>query len=318
MIDITISVDDITSVINVFDKIQLMKYIGTGVPPSSPVDPNNYTTLSGIDKINNREGVSDINLSSSHSQYYFTDPSGLGTDWYISRYFNTSNNASSGWSAPVLGETGDLYYNPMYPPEVDYGTSDQLIIAQIRILIGDPVGLRRDYGEEEASSLHSDNKVYQLDEVGWPASINMYGVQYTASTDPVVNGYEFLKFLHPVDTTYTTVSGIEQTIDVWYYTFRNSDRQIMEAYDNTYPPAGLTTANCTQEIYMLQTAYNLLTMETWEVINEDGAQIDDEGSKYDPGPGIKARDKMLEKLRKRLDDAIKFARGPWIGGVRLD
>lgn len=317
MIDITISVDDIDSVLLVFNKIQLMKYTGTGTPPEV-IDESMYTTLSGIDKINNREGVSDIDMSSSYSQYYFTDPSGLGTDYYISRYFNSFPSAESGWSSPILGETGDIFYNPMYPPEISYGSSDQLIIDNIRRLIGDPIGLRRDYGEEEEYSLSADRKVYQLDESGWPASINMYGIQYTSSNDPVVNGYEYLKFTNPISSTYTMISGIEYNTDVWYYTFRNSDRNIMETYDSAYPPAGLTSSNCTSEIYMLQAAYDLLTMETWEVISEDGADIDDEGSKYSPDPGLKARDKMLDKLRKRLDDAIKFARGPYMGGVRID
>lgn len=317
MIDITISVDDITSVILVFDRIQLMKYTGTGVPPST-IDEGVYTTLSGIDKINDREGVSDIYLSSTYSQYYFTDPEGLGTDWYISRYFNTSTSSTSGWSSPILGETGDIFYNPMYPPEVSYGSSDKLVIDHIRRLIGDPIGLRRDYGEEEESSLSSDRKVYTLGEYGWPASINMYSTQYTSSNDPVVNGYEYLKFTNPVSDTYTVVSGIEYNIDVWYYTFRNSDRNIMETYDSAYPPAGLTSSNCTSEIYMLQSAYDLLTKETWEVINEDGSDIDDEGSKYSPDPGIKARNWMLDKLKKRLEESIRFARGPWIGGVRID
>lgn len=317
MIEITITVDDINNVLLVFNKIQLMKYTGAGVPPDV-IDENTYTTLSGIDKINDREGVSDIDMSQSYTQYYFTDPSGLGTDYYISRYFSTSTLAASGWSSPILGETGDIFYNPMYPPEINYGSSDQLVIGHIRRLIGDPIGLRRDHGEEEEYSLSTDRKVYELDETGWPASINMYGTQYTASSDPVVNGYRYLKFTNPITDTYTIVSGIEYNIDVWYYTFRNSDREIMSTYDNSYPPAGLTTTNCTPEIYMLQSAYDLLTMETWEVINEDGSDIDDEGSKYSPAPGIKARDKMIGRLRNRLEAAIKFARGPYNGGVRID
>ena len=317
MIDITISVDDITNVLLVFNKIQLMKYTGVGVPPAV-VDEGDYTTISGIDTINNRTGVSDINISSSYSQYYFTDPTGLGTEWYISRYFNSTTSAVSAWSSPVLGETGDIFYNPMYPPEISYGSSDQRIIDHIRQLIGDPVGLRNDRGEEEESSLSVDRKVYELEETGWCASVNMYGVQYTSSNDPVINGYRYLKFVSPITDEYTVVSGTEYDINVWYYTFRNSDREIMATYDNAYPPSGLTTTQCTPEIYMLVSALNILTMETWEVINEDSALIKDEGTLYDPSEGIKARDKMLDKLKKRLDDAIKAARAPFIGGVLLD
>lgn len=317
MIDITISVDDISSVLLVFDKIQLMQYTGTGVPPSI-VDENEYTTLSGIDTINSRTGVSDINISSSYSQYYFTDPTGLGTDWYISRYYHSTTLAESAWSSPVLGETGDIYYNPMYPPEISYGTSDQLVIDRIRLLIGDPIGLHRCHGDEDNANLHFDNKVYELEETGWPASINMYGTQYTSSNDPVVNGYRYLKFVEAIDTTYTTISGLEQNIDVWYYTFRWADRAIMEAYDATPPPPPLTTVNANSEIYMLACAYDLLSSETWDYVAEDGAVITDEGSKYDPSPGIDARDALLDKIKKRLDDAIHYAKMLGIGGVLLD
>jgi hypothetical protein len=296
MIDITISVDDINSVILVFDKTQLMRYTGTGIPPAI-VDESMYTTLSGIDKINSREGVSDINLSSTYSQYYFTDPSGLGTDYYISRYFHSATSAASAWSSPILGETSDIFYNPMYPVEIAYGSSDRLVIGRIRRLIGDPIGLRRAHGEEEEYNLSSDRKVYQLDESGWPASINMYGTQYTSSNNPVVNGYEYLKFTNSITDIYTVTSGIEYSVDIWYYTFRNSDRQIMEAYDNCPPPPPLSSLNCTSEIFMLSTAYDLLSSEAWENINEDGAKIADEGSSYDPSAGLRARDAMLAKLK---------------------
>ncbi len=92
----------------------------------------------------------------------------------------------------------------------------------------------------------------------------------------------------------------------------------MEAYDNVFPPTPLSTDNCTSEIYMLQTAYDLLTSETWEAISEDGARIVDEGSSYDPSSGLNTRSDMLAKLRKRLDDAIKSVQLLGITGVRLD
>lgn len=317
MISVTISVDDLTNVMTVFDRVQLLRYTGVGTP-SDTINLSEYTTISGVDQISSRSGVSDVLLSTSYSQYYFTDPNGLGTDWYISRYYNEASSASSGWSSPILGENGDIYYNPMYPPEVNYGTADKRIIDRIRIWIGDPIGLSRDYGEGSEANLHPDKKVYQLEDYGWPASINMYNVQYTSKTNPVVNGYEYLKFTNPIDTTKVTVSGVEYTVDVWYYTFRNSDRQIYEAYNTCFPPSPLNETNCTPEVYMLQTAYDLLFMETWEALNEDGAIIKDEADSYNPEPSLKYRADLLGKLKQRLDDAIKSIKLLYSGGVRID
>lgn len=317
MINLTITVDNINDVLKIFDSVEIRRYNKSGVP-DTPIDLVDYVTINGIDQTNHRSGVSDVLLNSNYFQYYFTDPDGTADSWYISRYFNTTTSGSSAWADPVQGESGDLYYDPMYPPEIKYGSADQRIIDRIRILIGDPIGLNREYGPEAASSIHPDGRTYQMDEYGWPASINMYGKQYTETTDPTVNGYKFLKFREAIDTTITTVSGIQYSVDIWYYTFRHSDRQIMEAYDSCPPPTPLNESNCTPEIYMLQTAYDLLTQESWESINEDGAKIVDEGSSYDPSPGIRARSDMLAKLRKRLDDAIKSVKLLGLTGVRID
>ncbi len=317
MINITITVDNITDVLTVFSRVQIRRYSGTDTPPTI-VDISDYETILGIDQVSDRTNVSDVLLSASYTQYYFVDPDGTTDSWYTSRYTNEGETTFSAWSDPIQGELGSLYYNPVYPPEVDYGTKDQKVIDRIRLYIGDPVNLNREFGVEAEASLHPDGRVFEFEEKGWPVSINMYGQQYNSIADPTVNGYKYLRFNQAIDTTVTTVSGIEYTVDLWYYTFRNSDRQIMETFDDCYPPAGLTSTQCTQEIYMLQTAYDLLNSETWESIAEDGATISDEGSSYSPTSGLNLRDKMLAKLRKRLDDAIHTAKAPYTGGVRVD
>lgn len=320
MINLTFTVDNISTVLTVFDTIQIRRYIGTGIPPI-PVDILDYTTLSGSDSINNRTGVSDILLDSRYNQYYFVDPDGTAESWYVSRYFNSSNSSSSAWTDPVLGEPGDIYYDPSYPVEVEYGSADQLIIDRIRLLIGDPIGLNREYGDHAESSIHFDGRTYELDEKGWPAYVNMNGVQFTETTNPSINGYKYLRFTDFIDVPTTVISGgrtIQQGVDIWYYTFRWSDREIMEAYNTTPPPTPLNTSNCTAEIYMLQCAYDLLSSETWEDLTEDGARIQDEGSKYDPEPGLKNREAMLKRLKDRLDAAIKAVTLVGITGVLID
>lgn len=324
---LTFNLGNIDAVIQLYDRIQIRRFTGTP-PPSSTIDLAQYTLVSGIDTINDRgtEGhppkVSDIVLNSRYSQYYFTDTVGTANDWYISRYYNDSDSSSSAWADPILGEAGDMYYNPLFPDEVVYGKEDQLVISRIRTLIGDPKGLRREYGDEAQSSVHSDGKTYEMDEKGWPVSINMNGVQYPRTNDynpsnPSVNGYRFLRFTEYINTT--TWSGCQEYgVDIWYYTFRHSDREIMETYDRCPLPPGLNTTNATSEAYMIYTSIDLLMQEGWEDAIEDGAVIKDEGSHYDPSPGLGYRKTLLAALQKRLDDLINALVLKGITGVLID
>jgi hypothetical protein len=333
MISLTLAVDNLTDVLEIFDTVQLRRYTGDNYP-SSPVTDlvafSEYELIDGTDTISSRDNVSDISLNSSYATYYFTDPDGTDESWYIARYYDSVSTATSAWSDPVQGDPGDLYYNPQFPPEISYGSADQLVIDRIRLWIGDPLGLRREYGEDALSSIHPDGKTYEMDEKGWPAYINMGGLQFTSTDNPSVNGYRYLRFKRYVDdvceecVTYSGVCGedvvknISHGVDVWYYTFRHSDRQIMDAYDNCPPPSPLTSITATSEAYMLQTSIDLLRKELWEDSTEDGAVIKDEGTSYDPEPGLKVRKQLLDDLKKRLDDLIKVTMLSGITGVLID
>jgi hypothetical protein len=299
MIRLNITVDDIDTVIQVYDQIQIQR---------ADYDTGPFATVSGVGPVTLIAGV---------SSYAVDDSTGISSNWYISRYYSTSTTNFSSWSDPVLGESGDLFYNPLFPPELNLGTSQQLTVNRIRTLIGDPVGLRREYGEEAASSIHFDNKTYELDDKGWPASVHMGNEPYNSSTDPTINGYRYLRFSEDISVT-TISGGVEYGVDIWYYTFRWSDREILETYDNTPPPVPLTAANTSAEVYILACAYDLLSNETWEDHIEDGAVIKDEGSHYDPSPGLKGREEMLKRLKKRLDDAIKASTFLANTGVLID
>jgi len=299
MIKLTFSVDSIDTIIQVYNQIQVQRaFAETGL----------FTTISGLGPVSLIAGI---------STYTLNDASGTSSDWYIFRYYSTVTTYASDWSDPVLGEQGDIFYNPLYPDEINYGTAQQLVINRIRRLIGDPVGLRREYGEEALSSIHDDGKTYQFDEKGWPAAIFVNNIGYNTSTDPTVNGYTYLRFNENVSTI-ATISGVSYGIDMFYYTFRFSNREIMEAYDNCAIPIGLTIDTASQEAYMLQTAIDLLFGESLESSVEDGAIIRDEGSLYDPSPGLAARKALIDKLQKRLDDLIKSSVLSGIFGVRVE
>lgn len=338
IVNLTFNVDNITQVVSVFNKIEVRKYkYPETSEPTTPVTDaianSDYETLaSGTDVIGCQSGSSVSNttyveLCSAYDQYYFTDYEGEYYDWYISRYINTGTGATSGWTDPVLGEVGDIFYDPLYPDEVTYGSEDTRIIDRIRRYIGDPKGLRREYGEDAASSIHPDGKTYEMDERGWPALINMRGIPYNNINNPTVNGYRFLRFQDYIDIE-TTITGSNSTpcdpdyythgVDIWYYTFRNSDRQIMDAYDNCPIPAGLTSNTVTTEAYILQTAINILIQENWEDAFEDGAVVTDETTRYDPSPGLRARKDLLDFLQKKLDKLVTHLQLRGIEGVLID
>ncbi len=312
---LSFTVSDVNTVKLIYDYIEVARSDTDSLPATLSGGGGPYALLpgAGLPVVDGHP----IFLETGTTNYSIYDEYGLTTSWYISRYVNYTTSAYSGWSDPVLGEPGDLFYNPLFPPEIAYGTADQLVIDRIRRLIGDPLGLRREYGDEASSSIHFDNKTYELDEKGYPVSVTMAGVQMNDNTDPTINGYRYLRFDEDIATT-TWSGGVEYGVDIWYYTFRWADREIMEAYDTCPPPVGLTTLTATSEAYMLQTAIELLYSEVWHDSGEDGAIIADEGSRYSPEPGLATRRALLDSLQKRLDKLVKSLLLTGITGVLID
>lgn len=329
MIGLNFNVENMDAVLQVYNQIQIIRYTGTEEYPDAPIgEPealSDWITVSGTDDF-----PAPITITLGTTYYQIYDPYGDRSDWFSSRYYNSSTGAISGWADPILGDPGDLYYDPEFPPEISYGSEDKLIIDRIRLLIGDPLGLRREYGDDAMSSIHPDGKTYELDETGWPAFITMGGKTFLDTLNPSVNGYRFLKFQEFIDETCTICSGINNVcgdlvtktiangVDIYYYTFRNSDRQIMAAYDNCPPPIGLTTTSANSSAYILQTAINIITKELLEDANEDGARITDDTTTYDPAIGLNIRKAILDGLKKDLADLVKSLRMSSISGVLID
>lgn len=312
MITLSITVNDVNTVISVgYKKVEIARaHAGDvdidGLPALDVNHGGSYVIQPNLD----------VTLYNNTYIYQKTDDDGLATDWYISRYVTAASGTSS-WSDPILGETGDLLYNPLYPPEIGYDDADQLIINRIRRLIGDPVGLLRECDDDAASSIQPDNRTYEFDEKGWPVSVTLGITPLNSTSTSTMNGYKYLKFDRDITGT-TVVSGVEYGLDVWYHTFRHSDREIMAAYDNCPPPLGLTTTTATSESYMILTAIELIELELWEDSVEDGARIRDEGSFYDPAPGLEVRRKLIDNLQRRLDKLVKTLVLSGISGVLID
>jgi len=316
MISLTFTVDNVDTVLRIYDQIEVIRYTGTDAQPDTPV--GDIVSLTDWTAVSGTGSNVPIQLSSGQSQYHAYDALGNASDWYSSRYISsTDSSVYSGWTDPILGEPGDLYYNPLFPPEIDYGTTDQMIIDRIRVLIGDPKGLNREVGEPESASIMDNNRTYHIEEKGWPVSIRMNDKQYTDIGNPTVNGYRYLTFQEDISQP-VTISGVTYAVDVWYYTFRNSDRQIMAVYESTPPPAGLTTTTATTEAYILAAAIDIVRGELLLDANEDGALVADEGSKYNPTPGLDTRRKLLDELNKKLKDLVKALTLGGITGVLID
>jgi len=318
MIVLSVYVNNISTVMLAYDRIEIRRandeYMTNPIMLTNLGFSNSYITL--------------ISTDSSYRAY---DGDGTENNWYQSRYFDSTTYSggdvnyvgigASGWSEPVRGDAPDLFYYPCRSKEVDMSTEQELVVNEIRRLIGDPLDVNREYGEEAASSIHPDGKTYELDEKGWPLCITMGGQQFLENTDPTINGYRYLIFNDCINVTEIVCSGTcnnTRGVDIWYYTFRHSDREILEAYNNCPPPPPLNASNATSQAYILYTAKRLLQEENWHDAIEDGALIRDEGSTYDPTPGFNFRDDLLDDLNKQLDDLVQSLILRGIEGVRVE
>jgi len=311
-IRLTVIVGNIDQVIQVYDRVEIQR--GDNEVMDNPVALTDLGVVNG--------NLSYITLVPNTTYYYAIDAAGTSNDWYQSRYYlSTTSGVVSGWSEAVRGEGADLFYDPCYPPEISMTDAEKLVVDEIRRLIGDPIDLNREYGEDAASSIHPDGMTYELDEKGWPTCITMGGKQYNESADPTINGYRYLMFEECINITEVVCSGTcdnTRGVDIWYYTFRHSDRQILEAYDSSPPPPPLTAVNATSQAYILYTAKRLLQQENWHDAIEDGADISDEGTRYSPSPGFDFREKLLDDLNKQLDDIVQSLILRGIEGVRVE
>ena len=312
-IRLVVQVPRIEEVMLVYDSIQVQRAENQAM--------NTPVALTDLGLVNGHRSY--MTLVDGTSYYYGTDGTGTSNNWYQSRYFNNtiSGVTPSDWSDSVRGEGADLFYDPCYPSEISMTYNEQLVVSEIRRLIGDPKDVNREYGEDAASSIHPDGMVYEFDERGWPLCITMGGVQYNETANPTINGYRYLMFEQCINVTEVVCSGTcdnTRGVDIWYYTFRHSDREILEAYNESPPPPPLTAANATTQAYVFYTAKRLLQQENWHDSIEDGAKITDEGTLYDPSPGFDFRKKLLDDLNKQLDDTVNGLVLRGITGIRVE
>jgi hypothetical protein len=107
-------------------------------------------------------------------------------------------------------------------------------------------------------------------------------------------------------------SGVQNdVIEIWYHTFKFSDREIYESYIDVIMPPGLSASIVNKDHLILQAAIDLLENMWAEDMVDDGASVRDDQTLYDPSPGLREREKLINQLKKRLqgliDESIKNA-----------
>lgn len=297
MINLTIEVADISVVITMYDQIKIY---------TSDEENGTYTYLDSI------------SLQAGVSIYTYLHLAGTTDTWYKSSYYNITTFVESSLSNAARGSAPSLYHTVSYPQEYDFDADEEIMIRKIRRLIGDIKGLENLYadGTEFCSSILQDGKTIDLGEKGWPVYISINDVEYTSLDDPIVQGYQYLTF------SGTLNSGVQNdVINIWYHTFKFSDREVYEAYGDAMIPPFVPADCVSQDHLMLQAAIDLLMSMYAEDVIDDGASVRDDMTLYDPSPGLRERDKLIKQFRKQLDGLVQEcikSRMLGLSGVLID
>lgn len=294
MIRLTILMDDIEDVISIFTHVRLY---------TSSTETGTYNHLDYI------------MLVAGQSIYYYDHVDGTEDTWYKSSYYNISSSLESSLSEAVQGVVAELYHYPTYLTEVNFSSFGKNVIRKIRRLTGGLKKLDRLYissaDTELCSVIKEDNKTIELENRGWPVYITLNGEEKTSTSDPVVQGYKWLTFSG-------TIIEDDYPIDIWSYTFRFSDREIYDAYNDSMIPPGLTVSTVTSDHLVLQTSIDLLESMAAEDMIEDGAKVKDDHTEYDPSAGLRLRGELINRLRKQLDALIKQYMMSDVAGTLID
>ena len=287
--EIKVEIDDVATVKLLYNEIHLYRF-----ESETEINASNGVEITQMDSPPTKV------LNTSYSIYTFVDaPGGVGPYWYRARYEIPVGSAPtySSFSDPIRGGvTSTIFHNISYPNEANLTDAEKVIVNKIRILIGDRKQLIHDYISDCKSRLSDNERTLEMKDKGWPVYINLNGVEKTSVSDPYTDGYRYLTFSGSI--------AAADVLDIYCYTFRNSDFTINDTYSNTMIPPGLTSGNVTSDHMLLQTAIDLLEGELVSDAVDSGVKIREGDLSYDPAPSFAARQKILDRLHKRLDNLI--------------
>lgn len=190
-------------------------------------------------------------------------------------------------------------------PEISLTPDEQLIVSNIRSLIGDQKEAFLDDFPQvyRCENFSADWTLYRMREYkGYPLSVSVSGAPYTVSGYPQVISYKFLQFPTP--------SPIHEGVQfsVFYEHFDFSDREILEAYDNgatifLQRTLGEPITDYPIELLTLGAGYVLLQQELMTYI-ESAVSIQDSDSQYEAETRAEILRKYLDQLKKQIDDNL--------------
>lgn len=287
--EIKVEIDDVATVKLLYNEIHLYRF-----ESETEIDASNGVEITQMSSPPTK--VLDVN----YSTYIFVDaPGGVGPYWYRARYEIPVGAAPtySSFSDPIRGGTiSKIFHNISYPNEVNLTDAEEAIVNKIRVLAGDRKRLIHDYMSTCQSRLSDNGHTVEMKSKGWPVYILLNSIEMVSPSDPYVDGYKYLTFSGSIEET--------DTIDMYYYSFRNSDTEIYDTYNRTIIPPGLTTTTVTIDHMTIQAAIDVLEAESWQLYNDEGVKIEDGDTSFDPSPGFVAREKAIARLYKRLDNLV--------------
>jgi hypothetical protein len=256
----------------------------------------------------------DLPLVAGQTEYSYTHSAGTADTWYKSSIYDSINDEECCFSDPVKGVSPALFHYATYGVECEFSATDDIIIRKIRRLIGDFVDLDRLYidGTDEytlSSALQPDGYTVDIGQKGWPVYISVNDIEKTSLNDPIVQGYQYLTFSGTIGST--------DKINVWFYTFKFSDREVYEAYSDSQMPAMINSSTINQDMLILQSAIDLLE-NMWNQDIENGAVVRDDQSVYDPSIMLRTRADVINGLKKQLDNLVRQYIMTGVTGILID
>jgi len=250
--------------------------------------------------------------------YNFEDATGTSSSWYKTSYYDSVLLVESTLSTASKGIEVELeHVDITYPEEISMTSSDHYHVGRIRHYIGDNKKIVRDYVSPNCTSgyqnISQDGETYQLENRGWPLRVEKDSVSYASTSNPYVTDYSYVTFS---GTLISTVSGV---LDVWYESFRHSDREILKIFNTSPNPPNVASSAVTTEMQRLISAISIIREELVQLMGETSGSFTLTGElSYNPEPLLRQKRALLADLQKKLDELIDEAISANITGVRID
>lgn len=257
-------------------------------------------------------------LDEDVTYFNFEDATGTSSSWYKTSYYSSTTEAESTLSTASKGiEVEQEHTDITYPAEISLTSSDSYDVDRVRYYIGDSKVVKRDYVSPTCTNSYQnvsdDGYTYQFENRGWPLKVIKDSQEYTSLSEPYVTDYNYITFS---GSTISTTSGV---VDVWYETFRYSDREILKVFNTTPAPPYVSTASLTDEMTRISAAITILRSEIAQLMGESSGSIELVGEiKHNPEGLLRQKRELLKDLEDKLKELVDEVVIGSIEGVRIE